>query len=112
MGIRAFHRRVATIALGVAAPEGFALGGGNALIAHGLVTRMTEDVDLFTDREDGVAHAADAVGVALLRSGLSAERHDKTGGLADIFEGMGEQNGRMVCGRSGRRVDDPADGLH
>lgn len=91
MGILKFHRTVAQIALRAAAPAGFALGGGNALMAHGVVDRMTEDVDLFTDREDGVAEAADAVQAALLASGLTADRQDKTAGLADIFEGMGDQ---------------------
>jgi hypothetical protein len=43
------------------ARHGFALSGGNALIAHGIVSRLTQDVDLFTDREAGVAAAADAV---------------------------------------------------
>jgi hypothetical protein len=70
------------IALRAAAPAGFALGGGNALMAHGVVDRMTEDVDLFTDREDGVAQVADAVQSALLASGLDADRQDKTGGCA------------------------------
>jgi hypothetical protein len=49
---------VAALALGAAARHGFALGGGNALIAHGLIGRVTNDVGLFTDREDGVAAAA------------------------------------------------------
>lgn len=102
MGIIAFHRRVARIALAVAASEGFALGGGNALIAHGVVNRMTEDVDLFTDREDGVARAAGAVQAALLASGLAADRHDKTGGLSDIFEGMGEQMAEWAVAGSAR----------
>jgi hypothetical protein len=52
------HWQVAGIALSAAAEHGFALGGGNALLAHGLTTRPTLDVDLFTDREDGVEAAA------------------------------------------------------
>ena len=34
--------------------------------------------------------AADAVEAALRDAGFDANRQDKTGGLADIFEGMGE----------------------
>lgn len=34
--------------------------------------------------------AADAVEAALRDAGFQADRQDKTGGLADIFEGMGE----------------------
>jgi predicted nucleotidyltransferase component of viral defense system len=40
------------LALGVLDEHGFALAGGYALQAHGLVERMSEDVDLFTNRWD------------------------------------------------------------
>jgi hypothetical protein len=90
MPIHELHRRVATVALRVATRYGFALGGGNALIAHGLITRPTQDVDLFTNQESGVEAAADSVEAALRKAGFEAEREDKTAGLADIFEGMGE----------------------
>ena len=90
MPIHELHRRVATVALRVATRYGFALGGGNALIAHGLITRPTQDVDLFTNQESGVEAAADSVEAALRTAGFETEREDKTAGLADIFEGMGE----------------------
>jgi Nucleotidyl transferase AbiEii toxin, Type IV TA system len=90
MPVSELHRRVAGIALRAAAGHGFALGGGNALMAHGVIDRRTEDVDLFTDEESGVAAAADAVEGALLSAGFRAERQDKTAGLADVFYGMGE----------------------
>ncbi|HEY5248777.1 MAG TPA: nucleotidyl transferase AbiEii/AbiGii toxin family protein [Dermatophilaceae bacterium] len=38
------------IGLGRLSDYGFVLAGGYALQAHGLVERMSEDVDLFTDR--------------------------------------------------------------
>jgi hypothetical protein len=84
------HRQVAAVALSAAAAHGFALGGGNALIAHGVIDRVTQDVDLFTDEEHGVEAASDAVQAALEAAGFQAEREDKTAGLADVFEGMGE----------------------
>jgi hypothetical protein len=84
------HRDIAAIALRAAAKHGFALAGGNALLAHEFVVRETEDVDLFTNVESGVAAAADAVEAALLRAGFTPVRQDETAGLADIFEGMGE----------------------
>jgi hypothetical protein len=86
----ALHREVAAIALRAAAPHGFALGGGNALIAHGVIERPTEDVDVFSNVPGGVEAAADAVEQALRGAGFQAERRDKTGDLADIFYGMGE----------------------
>jgi Nucleotidyl transferase AbiEii toxin, Type IV TA system len=85
-----FHGQVATIALRAAVPHGFALGGGNALIAHGIVDRFTQDVDVFSDQEGGVEAAAGAVEVALRDAGFGTERRDKAGGLPDIFYGMGE----------------------
>ncbi len=90
MPVSDLHREVAAVALRAASRHGFALAGGNALIAHGVIDRPTEDVDLFTDREHGVAAAADAVEAALRKAGYTAERQDKTTGLADVFEGMGE----------------------
>ena len=90
MPVSELHAQVATIALGAAAGHGFALGGGNALLAHGIITRRTEDVDLFTNRETGVTAAAGGVEAALRAAGFEAERQNNTAGLADIFPGMGE----------------------
>ena len=90
MPINELHRRVATVALRVATRYGFALGGGNALIAHGLITRPTQDVDLFTNEETGVEAAADSVETALREAGFDTDREDKASGLPEIFEGMGE----------------------
>jgi hypothetical protein len=90
MPVSELHRRVARIALGAAAEHGFALAGGNALLAHGVTTRRTEDVDLFTNRQAGVQAAADRVEAALRGAGFEVERVDKATGLADAFPGMGE----------------------
>jgi len=91
MPINELQREIAVIALRAAARYGFALAGGNALIAHGIVDRPTEDVDLFSDQEAGVAAAARAVEEALREAGFQADRRDQTGGLGDIFYGMGEE---------------------
>src|SRR5260370_1430978 len=90
MPIDKLQREVAIIALHAAARHGFALAGGNALIAHGLIDRPTEDVDLFSDQEAGVVAAAQAVEDALRQAGFRAQRRDETGGLEDLFAGMGE----------------------
>jgi hypothetical protein len=90
MPVSDLHRQVAAIALRAAAVHGFALGGGNALMAHGVIDRYTEDVDLFTDRESGVTAATAAVEEALRGAGFDVESKDKTAGLDDIFYGMGE----------------------
>jgi hypothetical protein len=103
MPLDELHRTVAAIALGAARRHGFALGGGNALIAHGIIDRPTEDVDLFTDRDDGVASAAAAVEAALQAAGFGAERQDKTAGLADIFYGMGDELAEWIVTAPGGR---------
>jgi hypothetical protein len=90
MAVSELHWQVASVALTAAARHGFALGGGNALLAHGLTARPTQDVDLFTDQEHGVEAAAVAVEAALAGAGLQAERQDDTADLADLFPGMGQ----------------------
>ncbi len=60
------HRRLAQIGLGVAETYGFALAGGYAVQAHGILDRPSEDVDLFTgwDRREEFSAAVDAVVMA------------------------------------------------
>lgn len=103
MPVSDLHREVAAVALRAAARHGFALAGGNALIAHGVIDRPTEDVDLFTDREHGVAAAADAVEAALRAAGYMAERQDQTAGLAEVFEGMGDGLAEWIITAPGGR---------
>ena len=90
MPVSEFHGQVAAIALRAAAPHGFALGGGNALIAYGVVDRFTQDVDVFSDEEGGVQAASDAVEAALRQAGFGTERRDKSTGLGDMFYGLGD----------------------
>jgi Nucleotidyl transferase AbiEii toxin, Type IV TA system len=105
MPLDELHAAIAAIALGAAGRHGFALGGGNALIAHGIIDRPTEDVDLFTDEDDGVTAAAGAVEAALRAAGFDAERQDKTAGLADVFDGMGDGLAEwIVTGPGGRQM--------
>ena len=105
MPISGLQREVATIALRVAARYGFALAGGNALMAHGVIDRPTEDVDLFSDQETGVAAAADAVEAALRAAGFAADRQNGVDDLGDIFEGIGEGLAEwMITSPDGRQT--------
>jgi hypothetical protein len=79
-----FFRDVARIALAAADEHGFVLGGGVAWLVNGLVQRPTEDVDLFTDTEDGVSAAADEVTAALRKAGYSVAREVTD----ELFDGM------------------------
>ena len=90
MPVSDLHRQVAAVALAAAREHGFALGGGNALLAHGVISRPTQDVDLFTDQEHGVPAAAGVVEAALRGAGFEVERLDQAGGLSDMFPDIGE----------------------
>lgn len=73
--MRAFHERLARVGLAALSDYGFALAGGYAVQAHGLVSRLSEDVDLFTTM-DAEATFPEAVAVAVAayeRDGLSVE---------------------------------------
>jgi hypothetical protein len=105
MPVSEFHGQVIAVALRAAAPHGFALGGGNALIAHGIIDRPTQDVDVFSNQAGGVRAVADAVEAALRDAGLLTERRDMTGGLGDIFYGIGEDLAEwIVTGPGGQQT--------
>lgn len=50
-GLSAFQRSVAELFFSLPASEGFLLAGGGALLASGLTSRATEDLDFFGARE-------------------------------------------------------------
>jgi Nucleotidyl transferase AbiEii toxin, Type IV TA system len=79
-----FYRDVARIALTVARTHGFVLGGGVAWVVNGLVQRPTEDIDLFTDTDGGVAAAAGKVRDALTAAGYTVVREEAD----ELFDGM------------------------
>ena len=69
-----FQAEVARLALAVARDHGFALAGGHALIAHGLVSRPTEDIDPFTDESGGIAREASSTRSATCGSSATDPR--------------------------------------
>ncbi|MEU7935279.1 MULTISPECIES: nucleotidyl transferase AbiEii/AbiGii toxin family protein [Micromonospora] len=83
-----FQQDVARIALTAASRHGFALAGGQALIAHGIGARPTEDVDLFTDVDGGVTAASELVRDALTDAGLQVDAIPETTELDDVFYGF------------------------
>jgi hypothetical protein len=88
-----FQTTVARVALQAASERGFALAGGNALAAHGIIDRPTHDVDLFTAEPGGVSAAAAPVAEALAAAGLTVTpappEHDVD--LAEMFEGFDQE---------------------
>jgi hypothetical protein len=73
--VHAFHERLARVGLAALAKYGFALAGGYAVQAHGLLSRLSEDVDLFTTMDaEATFPAAVAAAVAAYRQdGLTVE---------------------------------------
>ncbi|MCZ7474716.1 nucleotidyl transferase AbiEii/AbiGii toxin family protein [Micromonospora sp. WMMC273] len=69
------HRRLAQIALQVGGQYGFALAGGHAIAAHGVLDRPSEDVDLFADwqRRADFPTAVDEVIAAYRAEGLGVD---------------------------------------
>src|SRR5262245_27556565 len=59
-----FQSKIAQLVLNVAKDHGFVLGGSRALIAYVIVSRPTEDVDIFADADDGVQASAELVRTA------------------------------------------------
>ncbi|WP_020521742.1 nucleotidyl transferase AbiEii/AbiGii toxin family protein [Catelliglobosispora koreensis] len=80
-----FQAEVTRLALSAAAPHGYALAGGQALMAHGIVSRHTEDIDLFTDVDDAALTVAQPLQTALEQAGLHTE---VISGPDELFEGM------------------------
>ncbi|GAA3168348.1 hypothetical protein GCM10010466_68290 [Planomonospora alba] len=68
-----FHRRLIEIGLSVADQYGFALAGGYAVQAYGIVERPSEDVDLFGALDMDCPAAADQVAEAYRTAGYQAE---------------------------------------
>jgi hypothetical protein len=83
-----FQIEVARVALLAAARHGFVLGGGQALMALGIVDRPTQDVDLFTAVEDAVPVAAAAVRAALEAAGYQVTPLADQPELGGLFEGF------------------------
>jgi hypothetical protein len=70
-----FHERLAQVGLSALAGYGFALAGGYAVQAHGLLERPSEDVDMFTTlaAEEQFPAAVHAAVVAYEAAGLTVE---------------------------------------
>ncbi|TMR94587.1 nucleotidyl transferase AbiEii/AbiGii toxin family protein [Nonomuraea basaltis] len=69
-----FHRRLARIALAAAADNGFALAGGYAVQAYGVLQRPSEDIDLFTSSlRDDFADGVSKICAAYTAQGLTVK---------------------------------------
>lgn len=73
--MKPLHARIARISLNASARQGFALSGGYAVAAHGMSSRISEDVDIFTSEADPGAFltGVDAMISALQQAGLRVQ---------------------------------------
>jgi hypothetical protein len=83
----AVHRRLAEIGLRAGGACGFALAGGHAIAAHGILQRPSEDVDLFADwqqRADFPA-AVDQVVAAYAEAGYKVDIDHRNDTFARLY---------------------------
>jgi len=92
-----FHQRLATIGLTAADRYGFALAGGYAVQAAGLIGRPSEDVDLFTawDRRSDFDTAVDAVAAAYRADGLTVDLERRYDTFARLRVSNGDQTSKV-----------------
>lgn len=81
------HRRLAEIGLRAGGQHGFALAGGHAIAAHGILQRPSEDVDLFADwqRRADFPAAVDEVIAAYRAAGYEVEVDHRTATFARLY---------------------------
>jgi hypothetical protein len=91
-GVDAFHHGLARIGLNAGERYGFALAGGYAVRAAGLVNRPTDDIDLFTawERRGEFETGAQAIVDAYIAAGLTvtAERRHDTFTRLTVADGV------------------------
>jgi len=67
------HEKAARIALSTTKDQGFALAGGHALTMHGIGSRQSKDIDLFTDRQTDFGQAVANLQAAYAEQGYQVE---------------------------------------
>ncbi len=107
MTIDPFKARVIELALDAVAAQGFALAGWNALAAHGLLTRPTQDIDLFTPVAGATGQVLDAVRTALAADGYAVHvlRAADDGDFAELHVSRDGQTTQLDLGRDWRAHD-------
>ncbi|MGH3195731.1 MAG: nucleotidyl transferase AbiEii/AbiGii toxin family protein [Streptosporangiaceae bacterium] len=96
------HRRIIAVIQPVLELYGFGLAGGNALRVHGLSSRPTRDINMFTPTEGAVARAVPQVEGALRAAGFDARA---TGGqMAGLVRDWDEYAARWIVTAGERRV--------
>jgi hypothetical protein len=90
MDLDPLHLDITRIVLEATARYRAALGGGNALLAHGVSARRTEDIDVFIANGELVTAASAAALDALEQHGYRVEEHGDSDGVGDWWPEAGE----------------------
>ena len=105
--MEAFQAEVAWTALAAIGGHGFALAGAGALIAHGLIDRLTQDLDLFSPMPGGAAHVAGTLQRALEAAGfgvtVDSARTVTGGDFARLEVTRGDRSVQVDLGRDWRQ---------
>jgi hypothetical protein len=102
-----FHEKLARTGLAAAQRYGFALAGGYAVQAAGLVMRPSEDIDLFTawERRADFAAAVSAVVDAYRADGLSVETERHHDAFVRLTVSDGERTSKVELAVDSRAND-------
>jgi hypothetical protein len=101
------HEQIARIAFALPEAGQVALAGGGAMLAHNLVNRPTQNVDLFTPDPAEVTRLTHALAVALRAEGAQV-RVDRRPGFSRLAVTVADR--RSVCGGSRPRCTHPRSG--
>ena len=103
----AFHERLARTGLAAAEGYGFALAGGYAVQAAGLLVRPTEDIDMFTawERRADFESAVAAVTDAYLAEGLGVETERHHDSFVRLTVSDGERIAKVELAVDSRAKD-------
>lgn len=96
------QQQVAEIALELARHGQLALAGGSAMIAHGLVDRMSEDIDLFTPDAAEVSDLRDRLSDRLRDDGYEVEVVRDAPGFVQLIVGAASASLRVEIAQDSR----------
>jgi len=96
------HRRIIAVIQPVLDQYGFGLAGGNALRVHGLSSRATRDINMFTPTQGAVAQAMPQVESALRAAGYEVRPPAEP--ALQIVRDWDEWVARRIVTAGGRRV--------
>jgi hypothetical protein len=97
-----FQQEIIAIVVESTSHEHFALAGGAALIAKGLVDRRTQDLDFFAREPEAVGRVVGSVEEALRAVGMTTNRVIDTPGFVRLEVYRGSERSELDLGHDAR----------